>query len=94
MLTSRVTKGRSSLQWTRAGPFAVVRRVHPRVPNVMRTFGSCAAVDIGKRRRRFCGKNEERTDVDLRRESDVGLLSLGTPSGDLSWRRGGVRHVM
>ena len=40
------------------------------------------------------GKNEERTDADPRGESDAGVLSVGTPSGDLSWRCGGVRHVM
>ena len=58
-------------------------------------FGSSAAVDVGRlRRRRFGGKNEERTDADERGVSDAGVLSVGTPSGDLSWRCGGVRHVM
>ena len=47
-------------------------------------FGSSAAVDDGRRlrRRRFGGKNEERTDADPRGESDAGELSVGTPSGD------------
>ena len=44
-------------------------------------FGSSAAVDVGRlRRRRFGGKNGERTDADERGVSDAGVLSVGTPS--------------
>ena len=46
-------------------------------------FGSSAAVDVGRRlrrRRRFGGKNGDRTDADERGVSDAGVLSVGTPS--------------
>ena len=48
-------------------------------------------MDIG---RRFGGKNEEGIDADVPGESHGGRLSVGTPSGELLCRCGGVGHVM